>query len=419
MNPDDIKLYKLFPKQQESISFIEDNKFSLLIGQSRAGKTLAIMYMMVKRALLYPDTNQVIFRHTLGSVVDGIMKTTLPEVLDHFFPILEGTYSINKSNAEITFHNGSRIMFRGLDTSERATKILSQQFSMVFFDEVQTIPYVYFSLLLTRLPQPKDVEWETKIVCSANWAPKTHWSKAFFHDLNNPETKTPHKQRAGFLPFETIDNDSIDADAYMSTLKNAGDAKSRKSYSGDFWFDLDGAQSLWVLNDIFRAPAQEWYDEIIISYDPAVTNTKTSDGHGVAVLAKKNEDYYVLEVWDKREDINVIAKELCNLYDNYGASRIVYETNQGGDFIPKLIAAHNPMVLTDGVRATKGKLLRAEPVAALYKNGKVFHCDRFIELEDQMCNYNGSGASPNALDALVHGITYLYENSNWVDVNAI
>jgi predicted phage terminase large subunit-like protein len=391
----------------------------LLLGQGRASKTCFAVWYAFYRAWKYDNTTHIIFRNTLSSAIDGVWSQTIKEVITHFYPILpslEG-FAVNQSSHTITFPNGSRILLRGLDTAERATKVLSQQFATVIFDESQTIDYTYFSLLLTRIPQPKDVDYEVKVICTANYSPKTHWNKLFFADTINPETKVLHGLRAGYLKFVTEDNESIDADEYIKTLNAAGDRRARLMCAGDDFYD-EVLGALWNTTDILRSTIDK-FDEIVLAFDPAVSNNKNSDEHGVCIAGVVDDKFYVIKAFEEKEDVNVIAKKVCELYHLYECNRLVYENNQGGDFIEALIRNHDKQVFCESVRAKKGKLLRAEPIAALYKNGLVHHCGIFQELEDQMTTYNGHGDSPNALDALVYALQYLSDSVKWIDVDNI
>ena len=411
-----MELWKLYDKQKQSLELIEENKFSLLIGQGRASKSTLSVYYLFKRAHQFPNTTHIIFRNTLSSAVDGIWKQTIKEVIAHFFPVYRSmpNFSINESNKDITFPNGSRILLRGLDTEERATKVLSQQFATVLFDECQTINYTYFALLLTRLPQPKDVDYQVKVVCCANWAPKTHWTKLFFKDELNPETKAKHKMDVGYITFTTDDNEAIDAEEYIDTLKNAGDKRARNMCAGIDWYEeVEGA--LWTLDDINRSDPLEEYEDIVIAFDASVTNKEKSDEHGITIAGKSERKYYIIKSFEKKADINQIAKEVCELYHTYGCSKLIYENNQGGDWIEALIQNHDETVYCESVRAKRSKILRAEPIAALYKNNKVLHCEVFQQLEDQMTSYTGTGDSPNALDSLVYAVKYLHDHDEYID----
>jgi hypothetical protein len=95
-------------------------------------------------------------------------------------------------------------------------------------------------------------------------------------------------------------------------------------------------------------------------------------------------------------------------YEDFGADRVVAEKNQGGDFIEQTIRSVSPTIPYKGITAKQGKRLRAEPVAALYEQGRVSHVGAFASLEEQMTEWvPDSGTSPDRLDALVHGIVEL------------
>ena len=100
------------------------------------------------------------------------------------------------------------------------------------------------------------------------------------------------------------------------------------------------------------------------------------------------------------------------MYRKYQADRIIGEVNNGGDLIETVLRSEAPDVSFRAVRATRGKILRAEPVAALYERGLVSHVGIFPELEEQMVNYTGDPklSSPDRLDALVWAVTALMES---------
>jgi predicted phage terminase large subunit-like protein len=407
-------LWKLTEKQKEMSRIIEQNKMTLCIGQGRTGKTLLIVTKMFRDAIKYPNTNQAIFRNTLASAVDGIWKITVKEVIANFFPalpLMEG-FKINETDHEITFPNGSRIVLKGLDNKERVQKILSTQWMQIFLDEAHLIQYEHVGLLLTRLPQPLDVDYKVRIICAANWCPNNHWLKTFFADGLNPETKTPHEQPIGIITSITQDNTTINAEEYLDTLNKAGDRRSRLMCAGNgFYNELDGA--IWQISYILRKPRPDTFDKIVLAFDPAVSNTSKSDEHGVCIAGSKynkeksQNEFYVLNCFEKKADMNDIAKEVIALYHQYGCQKLIYEENNGGKWIETLIKNHAKDVLTEGIRARVGKLLRAEPIAGLYCNGVVFHCGQFRQLEEQMLTFDGNGDSPNALDALVYAIQFL------------
>ena len=104
-----------------------------------------------------------------------------------------------------------------------------------------------------------------------------------------------------------------------------------------------------------------------------------------------------------------MGKLAVDLFHRWDADKIVAEVNNGGDLVERLIRTIDPTVRYKSVHATRGKLVRAEPIASLYEQGRVHHMGVFPELESQMCTYTGERPkpSPDRLDALVWGLTDL------------
>ena len=130
-----------------------------------------------------------------------------------------------------------------------------------------------------------------------------------------------------------------------------------------------------------------------------------------------NNEYYVLEDVSGKYSPDAWARKAINSYYDWNADRIVAEVNNGGDLVERLLRGMDLNIPYRSVRATRGKLVRAEPVAALYEQRRVHHIGYFPELESQMCSYTGeTRPSPDRLDALVWGITELSKSKgevNW------
>jgi predicted phage terminase large subunit-like protein len=105
------------------------------------------------------------------------------------------------------------------------------------------------------------------------------------------------------------------------------------------------------------------------------------------------------------------ARRAVMAYRRHAADRIVAEANQGGDLVSTVIRTFDPNVPISTVHASRGKRTRAEPVAALYEQGRVFHVEQMAVLEDQMCSYTGNPgeASPDRMDALVWALSDLFD----------
>ena len=154
-------------------------------------------------------------------------------------------------------------------------------------------------------------------------------------------------------------------------------------------------------------------DKIVISVDPNVVEDIDSDETGITVVGRRGSNGYVFKDSSRRGKISEIYEEIVELYHHYKAEAVVVETNNGGDFIPMAIYNIDDMVVVEKVFASRGKRARAEPIGLLYERKKVFHVGIHRDLETQMTEYNPQvhKKSPDRLDSLVWGLTYLFPSS--------
>lgn len=209
----------------------------------------------------------------------------------------------------------------------------------------------------------------------------------------------------------TFENEANLAESALQMLRERyeGTSLGRQELYADIIEDLDGA--LWTQNliDEARSNEEKELSKIIVAIDPAVTANDNSDETGIVVVGKDfNNHFYVLEDLSGRHSADKWGRIAINAFYEWEADRIVAEVNNGGDLVERLIRNIDHNVSYRSVRATRGKILRAEPIAALYEQRRVHHMGVFPELESQMCSYTGdTNASPDRLDALVWGLTEL------------
>jgi phage terminase large subunit-like protein len=173
----------------------------------------------------------------------------------------------------------------------------------------------------------------------------------------------------------------------------------------------DRPDALWR-RELFRRDGGAEIGRIVVAVDPPATGTKRSDACGIIVAGRAGDGAVVLadlsfgsarpEEW---------ARRAVAAFHEFDADCIVAETNQGGDMVKAVIVQEDPDVPVRGVNARRGKWLRAEPVAALYANGRVAHRAGLAALEDEMCAFGADGLSdghsPDRVDALVWALTEL------------
>lgn len=205
------------------------------------------------------------------------------------------------------------------------------------------------------------------------------------------------------------------APSFLDTIvsRYAGTRLGRQELDGEIIEDR--ADALWSrgLIESCRVSEAPPLARIVVAVDPPASATKRADACGI-VAAGCAEDgmFYVLS----DETVSALspagwASKAIALWRKLSADCLVVEVNQGGDMVRAVIVQADPSVPVTAVRATRGKWLRAEPIAALYEQGRVKHAGCFAALEDEMCDFglNGlsSGRSPDRLDAMVWALTAL------------
>lgn len=230
--------------------------------------------------------------------------------------------------------------------------------------------------------------------------------------LADPGTVTTHAPTAA--------NRANLAPGFVEALEArfAGTALGRQELGGELLTAVEGALWTRAVIDAARVTAAPALDRIVVAIDPPVTAGPNSDECGLVVagLSQQGErhDWHVYVLADRSvsgQSPRDWAGRAAEAYALFAADRVVAEVNQGGDLVETVLRQVAPDLSYRAVRATQGKRVRAEPVAALYEQGRVHHVGAFPELEDQMCSFTACGrggiASPDRLDALVWALTDL------------
>lgn len=309
------------------------------------------------------------------------------------------------SKRAVVWDNGCQaILFNAVEPDQ----LRGPQFDGAWLDELakwryaqQTFDQLQFGLRLGKKPRqiitttPKPIPLIRKLVID----PTVHVTKG-----------------------RTMDNSDNLAVPFLKAVEDAygGTRLGRQELDGEILEDITGA--LWnrEVLDRNRRPESPDLVRIVVAIDPAVTSGEGSDETGIVAvgLFKDPDDgsqhAYVLADRSCKGTPDVWAKAAVNLYHELDADRIVAEVNNGGDMIEGVIRAVDRNVPYTAVRASRGKRIRAEPVAALYEQGRVHHVGRLDVLEDQMCLFSGEtgrsvGDSPDRVDALVWAVTSLFD----------
>ena len=221
----------------------------------------------------------------------------------------------------------------------------------------------------------------------------------------------------------TLDNQANLAKNTVKQLyeRYGGTRLGRQELEGEILGDIPGA--LWNRDSIDAARINEVpenLERVYVAVDPAVSSNEGSDEHGIVVvgMARDADGYargYVLQDGTCRGSPEDWARKAVSLYRTWQADKIIAEKNQGGDMVESTIKTVDRSVPVKLVHASRGKVVRAEPISALYEQGRVHHVGRFDALEDQMCMFSAdnlrsiSNGSPDRVDALVWGLTEIFD----------
>lgn len=325
---------------------------------------------------------------TYGDARDTCVEGPGSGMLD----VLGGTVETwNRSLGELRVANGERIHIDGGD--DGALRIQGKNLRGVWADEVG----------LWRLWERA---WDESIAFAVRKAPARIIA-----------TGTP-KGRVG-IPKRLLDDDAVPV-TRMRTEDNAanlspqmldhlldrygGTRLGRQELEGEALDDVEGA--LWVWGMIHRIEEAPELRRVVVAVDPSAT--EAGDETGIVVAGVEDREGYVLADRSARRSPLGWAERAVTAYREFDADRIVAERNNGGEMVEATIRTVDPNVPVSLVWASKGKHTRAEPVAALYEQGRIHHVGTFPELESQLTSWTPEdAASPDRLDALVWAMTDL------------
>jgi len=214
--------------------------------------------------------------------------------------------------------------------------------------------------------------------------------------------------------MRTADNRQFLAPSFLDAVvrRYRGTVLGRQELDGELIEDR--ADALWR-RAMFRRAEGGADGRIVVAVDPPVTGTARSDACGIIVAGRRGEGAVVLEDATLKAAAPLAwARRAIAAYRAHEADCLVVEVNQGGDLVRQVLAQADPGVPVRTVRASRGKWVRAEPVAALYARGLVAHAEGLTALEDEMCalgpDGKADGHSPDRVDALVWALTELVLN---------
>jgi phage terminase large subunit-like protein len=303
----------------------------------------------------------------------------------------------NRSLGELILANGSRFKLFGAEEPER---LRGPQHHRAWCDELaawrypETWDQVLFGLRLGGNPQ-----------AVVTTTPKP-----------TPLMKALSRSKSALLTrgstFDNADNLSKSALDQLRARYD-GTRLGRQELNAELLVDVPGA--LWTIEMLDGARAKSTPDlrRVVVAVDPSGTK---GDGKGddigivVAGLGIDGRGYVLRDATCQLSP-DGWGRRAVDMYHRYNADRIVAERNFGGSMVGHVIRSADPLASFKEVSASRGKIVRAEPIAALYEQGRVSHVGEFSEMEDQLCNMTGAGfigeGSPDRADALVWALSEL------------
>jgi hypothetical protein len=307
-------------------------------------------------------------------------------------------------NTEIGTPGGGVILFQGMqDHTAESIKSL-EGFDWAWVEEAQTLSARSLEMLRPTIRAPGSELW-------FSWNPRDASDPVdqLLRGINPPPDSIVVKSNYSDNPFFP---EELEAE-------RAYDEKHKRDRYGHIWlgeYEPMAIGAIWdrlTLHNTRREKAPT-LGRVVVAVDPAVSSEPGSDHHGIVVVGRGDEDQhgYVLEDASLKGSPKQWAERAVAMFDRFEADCVVVERNQGGDMVQSTLKTVRPNVPVIEVVATRGKHVRAEPIAALYSLGRVHHVGTFSQLEDQMCRmtaagYEGEG-SPDRVDALVWGLTELF-----------
>ena len=395
----------------------------MLFGGSRSGKTFLLCRAIAIRAIKAAGSRHAILRFRFNAVKQSVVFDTWPKMMALCFPQVSAP--VSKSDWYAEFPNGSQVWFGGLDDKERTEKILGQEYATILLNECSQIPWSSRETAVTRLAQKVTDQVSgqplaLKMYYDENPPDKGHWSYRVFVLKQDPETKRQLPNPGDFeaMQINPADNEPNLPAEYLRTLGALSARMQRRFLHGEFREanpsalfreeDLDK----WRVLDASLPDMQR----VVIAVDPSGSgdvDNADNDAIGIIVAGLGTDgNGYVLEDLTVKAGPATWGRIVTNAYERHAADLVVAEVNYGGAMVAQVIKAARPRTPYKEVRASRGKVVRAEPISSLCELGKVRLVGTFTDLEEELAGFTTSGyvgeGSPNRADAFVWAMAELF-----------
>ena len=380
--------------------------FKPLIGPARykgayggrgSAKSWFFAGQIIQRALVDPGSRVICLRE-----IQKDLKESAKLLIEDRIQALSAP-GFEVRHAEIRTPGGGLIAFKGLQEFTADSIKSLEGFNIAWCEEAHTITERSLELLRPTIRAPGSELW-------FSWNPRDA-TDAIDSFLRGPQIPASAK----VVSVSYKDNPWFPKELEEERLH---DLETNPDRYGHIWegdYEPTAIGAIWTrqnLNEHRRSEPPQ-LERIVVSVDPAISAESGSNEHGIGVAARGADGRgYFLEDATVGGSPKDWATRAVAMYDKYEANCVVIEKNQGGDMCRHTLKTVRPSLPIREVHATKGKHVRAEPIASLYQLGRVSHVGSFPQLEAQMCQFTASGyegkGSPDRADALVWGMTELF-----------
>lgn len=309
-----------------------------------------------------------------------------------------GTCDWNRSLGELRLPNGSRIF---AVSAEEPDRLRGRNLSGAWCDELAAFPNPERLWAEALMPALRIGERPRVVVTTTPRAGK------LLKDLTTRDDGTVTVTRGS-----TFDNATNLSRAALSELvtRYGGTRMGRQELDGELLEDMEGAlwtASLLDATRVHTVPSD--LVRVVVGVDPAVTSGERADETGIVVAARGADGHvYVLADYSGKYSPDGWAQRVGYAYERHQADAVVVETNQGGDLVVRVLRSGRSQLPVKPVHASRGKRTRAEPISALWEQGRAHVVGSLPDLEEQLVSWApGVGASPDRLDAMVWAATDL------------
>lgn len=407
----------------------------MLFGGSRSGKTFLICRGLSVRALKAANSRHAMLRHRLGHIKQSVVQDTFPKMMKLCHPKVE--YELHIADLFVTLENGSEIWFGGLDDKERVEKILGNEYATMALNECSQISWAARNMALTRLAQQTterimvgehliERQLPLRMWYDENPPDKAHWSYRVFIQKLDPETKKPLPNPNAYAAMQLNPHGNAVnlAVGYVESLSSMSARMQKRFLHGEFKDANPGALfpsehiDKWRELDTTELPDMQ---RIVVAVDPSGADDDDNienDAIGIVVAGLGTDgNGYLLEDLTVKGGPALWGKVVSNAYERWSADKVVAEVNYGGAMVKQVIQTARkteklPPVPFRAVTATRGKVVRAEPLSALVETGRVRFAGYFHKLEDELSAMTTHGYmgedSPNRADAVVWAFAELF-----------